>query len=218
MRAQLGTTVRTRDDKLLGPIEWLLVDPDTREVKSIGVRHGHFQDHAVKLPLKHVRVSREVDALIANIDEADTRRLAQGDLREETVMDDAEAVSAFSGGTVWPVDNIVPKPREPRSAPTHTEFDEMIHMADTDVIVLGEGSDVYSKSMHHVGEIAQIRFETHTGQLLSVEMKRGFLHHVEYELPKEFIAGVDEGAVYLNVELDDIKSHIREIDQRHVTA
>ena len=208
MRAQLGTPVRTRDDKALGAVEWLLVDPNTRTVKSIGVRHGRIRENAVKVPLDEIRVSPSLDHLIANIDEVDTQHLTHATQREEAESLAGEAVSASSVAGVWPADTFVAKRRVPGSVPMHTELEEMVSMVDADVVVLGEGSDVYSKNMHHVGEVEQMRFETHTGQLLSIEIKRGFLHHQEFELPGEFVAGIDEGSIYLNVDRDDVKKRL----------
>lgn len=208
MRAQLGTPVRTRDDKSLGPVEWLLVDPETRAVKSIGVRHSRIRDYAVKVPLEEIRVSPSLDHLIAEIDEAETRDLTHPTRREESESLAGEAVAASSGAGVWPADTFVSKRREPGSVPMHTELEEMVNMVDTDVVVVGQGSDVYSNNMHHVGEIEQMRFETHTGQILSIEIKGGFLHHQAFELPGEFVAGIDEGSVYLNIDRDNVKKHI----------
>ncbi len=210
LRAQLGTHVRTRDDKELGTVEWVLVDPETRAVKSLGVRHGRIREHAVKIPLEEISVSPNQEHLIAAIDEADTHHLTHRTAHQQPGIVNGEAVAASVGGGVWPANAFTSKRRDPEAGPLQSELQEMVDMVNTDVVVLGDGSDVYSKDMKHVGEIEQIRFETHTGQLLSLEMKGGFLHHREFELPREFIGGVDEGSIYLTLNHEDVKQHILE--------
>ncbi len=208
MRAELGTPVRSRDDKALGHIEWVLVDPDTKLVKSIGVRHGIIRDNGIRIPLTRIQVSPELDHLIAGIDEASTRHVTHTTSPDVEAMPDGAAVAASTGGGVFPADSFVTKRREPGMPEHRSELAEMVHMVDTDVVVLGDGSDVYTKNMHHIGEIAQIRFETHTGQLLSLVIKRGIFHQQEFELPAEMIAGVDVGSVYLNVHHDVVKERV----------
>ncbi len=210
MRAQLGTHVRTRDDKDLGAVEWVLVDPETLAVKSLGVRHGHIREHAVKIPLEEISVSPNQENLVAAIDEAQTRNLTHRSAHDQTGIDTGDAVAASVGGGVWPANAFATKRRDTSAAPLHTELQEMVDMVNSDVVVLGDGSDVYSKDMKHVGEIEQVRFETHTGQLLSLGMKGGFLHHREFELPGDFIGGADEGSVYLTLDHEDVKQHILE--------
>lgn len=210
MRAQLGTPVRSRDDKALGSVEWILVDPETRTVMSIGVRHGWIRSNAIKLPLEEIKISPALDHLIANIDEIDTRHLTHATVSDESELPAGTAVAASAGGGVWPADTFASKRRQTASIPMHSELEEMVRMVDTDVIVLGEGSSVYTKNMNHVGDIEQLRFDTRTGQVLSLEIKGGFLHHLAFELPGEFIAGVDEGSVFLNVDRDEVKRHILE--------
>jgi uncharacterized protein YrrD len=209
MRAHLGTPVRSRDDKDLGHIEWVLVDPGTRSVKSVGIRHGRIREHAIKVPLDELTVNPGMDSLMANIDEEQTHHLTHATARDESESRAGEAVAASTGGGVWPADTFVTKRRQPETVPLHSEFKDMVNMHDSDVVVLGEGSDVFTKNMQHVGEINQIRFDTHMGQLLSIEVKRGHLHHQEFELPGEYIAGIDEGSIYLSVDRDDVLQHIR---------
>ncbi len=208
MRAQLGTPVRTRDDKAIGPVEWLLISPETRAVKSLGVRHGHIRDTVVKIPLKAIKVDPEMDHLIADADEESVKNLfhparANGD---ETL--NGEAVAASTGGGVFPADSLVPKPHEAAMAHMHTELQEMEHMADVDVVMVGDGSDVFTKNTHQVGEVDQVRFDVTTGQVLSIVIKAGIFHHQSFELPGDLIAGVDDGAVYLNVDREAVKQHI----------
>jgi uncharacterized protein YrrD len=208
MRAELGTNVRSRDDKPLGSIEWVLVDPDTRMAKSIGVRHGIIREHAVKIPLHEVHPAKSLDHLVAEVDEASTRHLTKATVHAEDAFPDGEAVAASTSGGVFPADAFVTKRREAGVTLPHSELSDMVHMVDADVVVLGDGSDVYTKNMHHIGELEQIRFEAHTGQLLSIVIKRGVLHHQEFELPGELIGGVDEGSIYLNVDRDEVREHI----------
>lgn len=210
VRAQLGTHVRTRDDKDLGSVEWVLVDPETREVKSLGVRHGYIREHAVKIPLEEISVSPNQEYLIAAIDEADTHNLTHRTAHEQPGMVTGDAVAASVGGGVWPANAFATKRRDADAGLVHSELREMTEMLNADVVILGEGSDVFSKDLKHIGEIEQIRYETHTGQLLSLEMKGGFLHHREFELPGELIDGLDEGSVYLSLNHDDLKQHILE--------
>ncbi len=212
MRAQLGTHVRTRDDKDLGVVEWVLVDPERLAVTSLGVRHGHIREHAVKIPLEEISVSPDQESLIAAIDEADTRALTHRSDGDHPGIVNGDAVAASVGGGVWPANAFAAKRRDPEATPLHSELQEMVDMVNSDVVVLGDGSDVYDKDMKHVGEIEQIRFETHTGQVLSLEMKGGFLHHTEFELPGEIIGGVDEGSIYLTLDHEDVKKHILERD------
>lgn len=208
MRAQLGTPVRSRDDKPLGHVEWVLVEPESRVVKSIGVRHGLIRDYVVKIPLDEIRVGPSLDHLIANIDEVRAERLPQPGRRDESEARAGEAVSASTPGAVWPADTFINRRPQPATVPMHTEYQEMSHMLDADVVVLGDGSDVYAKDMHHAGGVDQIRFETHSGQILSIIVRAGVFHHREFELPGELIGGVDEGAIYLNVDRDAVKQHI----------
>ncbi len=208
MRAELGTPVRSRDDKALGHIEWLLVDPETKLVKSIGVRHGIIRDRGIRISLSQVRVSPELDHLIANIDEEKTQHLSHAAPHDLEAMPDGAAVAASTASGVFPADSFITKRPAPGMPGPHSELSEMVRMVDTDVIVLGDGSDVYTKNMKHIGELEQLRFETHTGQLLSLVIKRGIFHHQEFELPGEMIGGVDVGSVYLNVDRDVVKDHV----------
>jgi sporulation protein YlmC with PRC-barrel domain len=160
--------------------------------------------------LDQLKISPGLDYLIANVDEMETRNLTHANVSDESELPAGTAVAASAGGGVWPADTFASKRRETSTVPMHSELEEMVSMVDTDVIVLGEGSDVYTKNMHHVGELEQLRFDTRTGQLLGLEIKGGFLHHSAFELPGEFIAGLDEGSIYLNVDKEEVKPHILE--------
>lgn len=207
MRAELGSPVRSRDDKALGHIEWVMVDPDTKLVKSIGVRHGLSRDHGIKLPLAQMRVSPELDHLIANVDEMSTRHLSQVKAHDLDVVPDGAAVPASNSGGVFPVDSLVTKRPEQGMKGSHSELVDIERMVDTGEVVLGNGSEVFTKNMQHIGDLAQIRFETRTGQLLSLVIKGGAFHHREFDLPGEMIGGVDVGSIYLNVDRDVVKEH-----------
>jgi uncharacterized protein YrrD len=73
--------------------------------------------------------------------------------------------------------------------------------------VVSEGTPVLSADGKKVGEIASISFHPDDGRLVSAVMKWGLLEHERLELPREWIADLDDKGLSLNVNSDQVHQH-----------
>ena len=70
---------------------------------------------------------------------------------------------------------------------------------------ISRGSDVYSMSGEKVGEVKDVEFDGMSGRPISVTIVRGVLFTTTITLPADKIATVEDEAVYLNIDEDELE-------------
>jgi len=69
---------------------------------------------------------------------------------------------------------------------------------------ISRGSDVYDMSGEKIGEVKDVEFDGMTGRTMNVVITRGVLFTESITLPADKIATVDDEAVYLNIDEDEL--------------
>jgi uncharacterized protein YrrD len=216
MRAELGADVRTSDGEDVGRIDKLIMDPATGEVKAAVVRKGLLLRQDIEVPVDCMRAggANEVVLTYAADDLDDLPRFVE---ENYTASPPTGYVPGYDmptavGGLLWPVGYPWPgMPYDTRtvSSPSGSEADEMLRKLDLQNAVIDEGSNVYSRDGHKVGEVHTVVFDTDTRRPLAIVVRKGFLFTQDVELPVSMLASVDDEEVHLNVDKAQVEEQAR---------
>ena len=75
---------------------------------------------------------------------------------------------------------------------------------DRDNAVIQDGSMVVSRDEQQVGTVQQLVFDTESGQLSHLRVRRGFLFAETFDLPVGLIARMDDDIIHLTAAADDV--------------
>jgi sporulation protein YlmC with PRC-barrel domain len=215
MNINLGMHVYTGDDKVIGTVDKLILDPQTGTVKAAVVREGFLLHHDVEVPADmmatgpdgnaHITyTSQEVDAL-PRFDEADYTT---------PPMDYTSPFGYPLGGVYWPagwgIGMAAPLYVPPVAAPTgptytgdsavDQEISAALRREDLENAVVDKGSDVLDRDGEKVGTVQELAFDPNTNELTALVAHKGLLKGEDFEVPVSLIDKVDDGAVYLKVD------------------
>ncbi len=208
----LGMHVRTSDDKDLGTVDRLIVDPATRRVKAAVIRKGLFLPRDVELPLDemlpgpdgHVRVNRTAD-VVGSMPEfhPDAYTIPPGDFSPPS--------SYPLGAFAWPfntslVGEALPAmPLAPIDDPmVEAEARAALRREDLENAVIAEGSEVRGRDGTTIGHVHELSFDSQTGKLAHFVVRKGLLLRTDTTLPATLIAGAGDGVLTLSVDADDL--------------
>ncbi len=209
MSIQLGAHVRTSDDKDVGSIERLIVDPASGEVKAAVIRKGLLRTEDIQIPLSALQERPEGDVRLSYTADQ-VKELPRFHEPDYTAPPAAYAspLGYPAAALLWPVDYLSPAPTADAARPGLAESDEVLRQrgVNPDNVVIAQGSDVISRDGEKVGEIHSVAVDATTGRPTKIVVRKGFLFTEDVELPAAAIDHVSEGLVYLTVDKDQIRT------------
>ena len=155
MQIKRGVSVYTKDNREIGQVERVVIDPKTQEISALVVQRGVlFTDDKV-LPLDWIAETSE-DQLMLEVD-VDLDRLPDFESKQYILLRPEDWASSYSAGDAIPLYWYPPYGFAPigESAygPQIVETEENIPEG---TIPLEEGADVLSADGNQVGKIAEI--------------------------------------------------------------
>ena len=214
MRTELGAHVRTSDGQDVGTIDRLILDPASRGVKAVVIRKGVVLPRDVEVPLSALEPGADGAACLRSTAEQ-VADLPQFDESRYTGVPPVGYVPLFGyaeAGLYWPVSAInAGMPLPPVSAGDPVALSEApgersaeARRQDRDNAVLQDGSMVMSRDEQQVGTVQQLVFDTESGQVSHLRVRRGFLFAETFDLPVGLIARVDDDIIHLTAAADDV--------------
>jgi uncharacterized protein YrrD len=218
VRIELGAKVTTADDKAIGTIEKLILDPDSGDVFSVVVRKGLLFHRDIEIPIDGI-VGRQDGATRLQYTEKqldDLRTFDEGSYTTPPPERSSEYASGYGYPTaslLWPSSWSGPVSGEPYGheavGAVGDEVATMHREQDLSNSVIEEGSTVRSRDGEKVGEVHRLEFDAQTGRPTMLVIRKGFLFTEDIEVPAGLISSVDDDVVYLDVRRDEIERHLR---------
>jgi sporulation protein YlmC with PRC-barrel domain len=214
MDITLGMHVYTSDDKDLGTVDRLILDPDRNSVKAAVVRKGVLLHQDVEVPADMLTARPNGDARLA-YSSAEVDKLP--DFLEgsyTTPPPDYMPPMAYPPTAFyWPVgyglgrEPLQTMPAAGVGPATWTgasdadrEVGAALQRQDLENAVIGEGSDVLGRDGGKVGTVSELAFDPDTSTLTGLMVHKGIIFGKDTTLPASLIDSVDDGVVYLKVD------------------
>lgn len=205
----LGAKVMTADDKEIGTIDKLIMEPDSGDVRAIVVRKGLLFHDDIEIDLDGI-AGRTQDVVLLRYTERQLDDLPRF-YEESYTLPPPERSAAYADRFNYPESAFLWPARGTASADTGLygreavgdvgdEVRAMHREQDFSNAVIDEGSEVRSADDEKVGSVHQVIFDTATRRPSAIVVRKGFLFHEDVELPASMIASVGDHVVYLNVD------------------
>jgi uncharacterized protein YrrD len=210
MSVQLGAHVRTSDDKDVGSIERLIVDPASGEVKAAVIRKGFILTEDIQIALSALQEGPEGEVCLS---------YTADQVKELPRFHDADYTAPPAAYTsplgypgaalLWPVGYLSGVPPSDTARYSLAETDEVLRQrgVNLDNVVIDQGSDVIGRDGEKVGEIHSVTVDATTGRPTRIVVRKGFLFTEDVELSAETIERVADERVYLTVDQEQLKTH-----------
>lgn len=195
--------VFSADDKAIGHLERVVIDPKTNEVTHLIVRHGLVVPQDKVLPIDQVEVGTE-DGIVMRLTTADFEQLPEF---EETQFVAADEAKWERTGPIDPVGNapaIYWLPVYPHS-PLLPEFVEPGYRVETQLnipagtIAVKEGAQVISRDGKRTGKVDEVLTATESDRITHVLITQGLLVKAQKLIPIGWIDVLSEDEVHLVV-------------------
>lgn len=211
---RIGSKVHSNDDKTIGEVHRLVIDPTTRLVNALVV--GSMIGPERLIEIEFIERS-DKDAVWLSIPEATVE--SQPPFVHETVthVGDWRNV-AFGGGPLTSMGSISgpvaygPSPyaqpaAEPffSTAPIGTVVTETLGSVPEADMVIGKGTEVHGSDGKKIGHVHEILFSEEE-QVTGLLVQSGFVFHKDTEIPISAIDYLGQDHVRLNMTADEAKS------------
>jgi sporulation protein YlmC with PRC-barrel domain len=215
MDVGLGMHVYTSDNRDLGTVDRLILDPERGSVKAAVVRKGALLHRDVEVPIETMSASPSGDARIGyTLAEADQLPRFEEASYTMPPTDYVPPMGFPSTAVYWPIGygtGVAPPPviqlPEVMAAPAWTgdsavdrKIDAALRREDLENAVIGEGSDVLGRDGEKVGTVRELAFDPANSKLTGLVVHKGLLLGKDTELPVSLIDSIDDGVVYLKVD------------------
>jgi sporulation protein YlmC with PRC-barrel domain len=206
--------VFTSDDRDIGTVDRLILDPDLGAVKAAVVRKGVLLHRDVEVPIEVMSAGSAGGARIAYSSEEIERLPHFNEAGYTRPPADYMSPTGYPSSSVyWPAGygmGVPPLDPQPPASPIaphwsiDTEIDrevgDALRQQDLENAVIGEGSDVLGRDGKKVGTVRELTFDPANSKLTSLVVHKGFIIGKDTELPATLVDSVDDGVVYLNVD------------------
>jgi len=180
-----GTSVFTIDQKDVGDLERVVIDPETRRLTHIVVKKGHVLPEDTLVPVeKVVHASHDKVALTCSLDE----------IKELPPLEVTHTVPR-EGSTIYdrPVGGMYTTPPI-----TPLVISETTRTIPENLVALKEGARVVSSDEKHVGNVERVF--TEDGKVTHLTLSHGLLAKTEKSIPYEWVEMMGEEEVDLSVD------------------
>jgi len=206
MLVKFGALVYSKDDKVVGTIDRLVLDPASGDLKVVAINVGLLLPHDVEAPASAletqadggVRLSvraAEVDSFPRFVEE---RYTSAGIPPVDPAARQATAI-------LLPTGILVEQPfHEEPLVDIEAERQLAQMYSDQDLVnaVLADGSAIRSQDGRHVGALHALDFDPATGHLTRITLRHGRFMSELLDLPAALVAAVDDGVIHLRVTAD----------------
>ncbi len=216
MQVAIGTLVRTQDDQAVGTVDQLILDPATSAVKAAVIRRGALMHRDVEVPVTALEPGPAGDLRLAyTADQLDQVPDFNASRYTGTPPVGTALPAGYgTGGLLWPVGAgimppVAPVPGTGWEADAEDEAMTTPTQQDLANALIDEGSDVISRDGRLVGQLGALSFDSATGQLTHVTVRRGLGFTQDTELPASLIARSDDRILTLRVDAATLESWLQ---------
>lgn len=207
MRVELGAKVQTSDGKDVGAVDQLIVDPGSKEVKSVVVRKGVLLPRDVEIPLDVLESADGRDVRLSYTS-AQVDRLPEFHESSYTVTPPVGFMPPAGypvTGMLWPQNYQWAMPSA--AAATYEADHEAgaeLRQQDLENAVIAEGSSVIDRDGKEVGSAHDLTFDPASGRLAHLVIREGLIFSKNVSVPASLISRVADGVIYLKVKAAEI--------------
>jgi sporulation protein YlmC with PRC-barrel domain len=196
MLLKFGTDVVTYDDKKIGELESVIVEPTTEEITHLVVRKGVLNTKDKLVPISLVAQSdgssiklHEFKGGVKDLQNYETSMFVPLDTY---INDDLE-------GEVIPL-VFYPPLSSPRAYSTHlTGIPVIKKELPGDEEALREGAEVVGMEGKKLGRVKEVILDPKTDRVTQLLVKEGVLFKKEYLIPVEWVRSIEENEIDLYV-------------------
>lgn len=206
MLVKFGALVYSKDDKVVGTIDRLVLDPASGDLKVVAINVGLLLPYDVEAP--------------AGVLEAQTGDGVRLSVRATEVDSFPRFVEAnYTSAGIPPVEPAGHQAVEillptgiiaeyPYHEPALVDVEASRQLAkmysDQDLAnaVVADGSAIRSRDGRHVGALHALDFDLATGHLTRITLRHGRFMSEALDLPAALVAAVDDGVIHLRVTAD----------------
>jgi len=195
--------VFSTDDKELGRLERVVIDPKSNEVTHLIVRHGRVAPQDKVLPIDRVEVGTE-NGIVMRLTTAEFEQLPEFEETQFVAADEAKLERTDPNDPVRNVPTIYWLPVSPRSL-LLPEFVESGYRVETQLnipagtIAVKEGARVISRDGKHTGKVDEILTATESDRITHVLIAQGSFVKAKKLIPIGWIDVLGEDEVHLVV-------------------
>lgn len=206
MEFKKDTDVFTVDDKQVGQVDRVVLDPRTKEVTHIIVRKGWFFTEDKVVPVEMIAEATEAKVRLRS-DISNLEALPDFEETHYIAIDEAELARSsrpvtYASPLYW-YPPALPLGGYPYATypgypipPYVTEVEQHIPEG---TVALKEGAKVVAADGEHVGNIEELVTDSSTGRVTHVVISQGLLLKERKLVPSNWIDTVDEDEVHLGV-------------------
>ena len=186
-----GTSVFTIDQKDVGDLERVVIDPETRQLTHIVVKKGHVLPEDTLVPVEKVaHASHDMVTLTCSMDEI--KQLPPLEV-VHTVPREGNAIYEQPVAGMYTTAPITP-----------LVVTETTRTLPENLVALKEGAKVVSSDEKHVGNVERVF--TEDGKVTHLTLSHGLLAKTEKSIPYEWVEMMGEEEVDLSVDAQQIET------------
>jgi uncharacterized protein YrrD len=204
MQFKKGAGVFTSEDKKVGTIDRVVMDPQTKEITHLVVQKGFLFTEDKVLPLDlvssatgdRITLQEDVDDVQAFPDFKKTHYIPVSEGEAPTAPEEGDAALLYwyppTGMTWWGTPGYVPYPKPLYVARTERHIPE-------GTVALEEGAKAISKEGEHVGNVERVFTNPKGERATHLVISRGLLLKERKLVPTAWVTRVGEDQIHLTV-------------------
>lgn len=240
MRIEIGQDVYSSDNKKVGTVQRFVLDPESREIDSVVIRHG-FPHESEVLVDRSMLTEEGNEGIVLSLTQDEVKHLppfitsayieataedVRASTNEDVAMDETASIFPVVSGTAAGSFLIpggasgatqgVAEPDEFPLQPGETMPLKHSDLPSSDVMV-SRGTDVFSADGKKLGEVDEVLADDQ-GQLSGVVIRSGFIIHHQQQIPIDWIDEIGEKDIRLKLSADEAAARANAPGQHGDTA
>lgn len=197
-----GTMIKSADEKHVGQLDRVVIDPRTRSVSHIVVETGFLFTEQRVISINTVE-SAEEDQILLRL-EAEKLVVLPEFIKTNYIRVPEEQRQVPKTAEAAPFYPVAPMPTWRTGTPiSDREIEPMIekkerHIPD-DTVAVQKGADVYAIGNEKVGDIEEVMTDPESQRITQFVVSEGMLLKEEKRIPIEWVSEIDEEEVHLAV-------------------
>jgi uncharacterized protein YrrD len=201
MQFNQGAHVFTQDNKQVGRIERVVIDPNTKQVTHLVTHKGSLLGEEVQdkvVPVEEI-VTGEKERISLRVNADQFARMPNFQEMHYVVVNEEELARGSDNRSTWFTPTLYHNP------PYEKEFSDLAYTVETEThipegtIAVEEGAKVVTSDNKSIGNVEQVLTDPATNRATHFLVSHGLLHKEKKLLPVEWIASFGESELRLAV-------------------
>jgi uncharacterized protein YrrD len=196
MKLEQDAKVFTADDKQVGHLDRVVIDPKTKKATHIVVRKGLIFTEDKVVPINLI-ASVKGDRVTLREDAGDLEALPKFEERHHVPLDEEERSRIGNAGINVPPYYLYPPYGIPSYLPLRPI--EVVQNIPQGTIALKEGAEVTSADGEYVGKVEEVLTSAQVDQVTHFVVSQGLLTKTRKLIPSTWVSRLEEDKVHLEV-------------------